>query len=451
MPRTPESEGRFGRLFPHLPPFLPPDKALESLAAQMHEPPSVPGEEDGFDNPDIAAGFTYFGQFIDHDLTFDPTSLLGRVNDPDALEDFRTPRFDLDSVYGRSPDDEPFLYDKDSVHLLIGRNAAGEEDLPRNANGAALLGDPLNDENEILSQLTLGILKYHNHVVDVLPADVPCDDRFREANRIVRWHYQWAVIHDFLETVLCVTKVPRGPRLPRWWRRHPFMPVEFSVGAYRFGHSMVRGEYELNDAVQDVPIFAQDPTPDLRGGRERPPGHVIQWARFFEFPESSLDTQRSRKIDTKLAFGLSILPDVVIPGEIRGIYDLAERDLKRGKALGLPSGQAIARALGIPEKDILTGDALGPLPPGLRKVFGTHTPLFFYVPKEAEALNGGRHLGPVGGRIVVEVFLALLHADPASYVRVEPNFRPKAGQFGAPQDGVFRMVDLLRFAGVTIG
>jgi len=133
-------EGRFGRMFRNLPPFLPADPALRKLAKQMVEPEPKPGTEDkSGDNPDIPAGFTYFGQFVDHDLTFDPISQLQRDNDPDALTDFRTPRLDLDSVYSRGPDDVPFIYDRDGVHLLIGRNAGGDDDLPRNSNGRACL------------------------------------------------------------------------------------------------------------------------------------------------------------------------------------------------------------------------------------------------------------------------------------------------------------------------
>src|SRR5881398_1385606 len=143
--RSPLFEGRFGRMFRNLPPLLPDDK------------------------------------------------------DPDALVDFRTPRFDLDSVYGRGPDDQPFLYDEDGVHLLIGHNRAKEDDLPRNVRGRALLGDSRNDENLIVSQLALGVIKYHNKVVDAPPfTGVSARRRFDEARRIVRWHYQWAVIHDFL-------------------------------------------------------------------------------------------------------------------------------------------------------------------------------------------------------------------------------------------------------------
>src|SRR5207244_10790043 len=152
--------------FRTLPPLLPRDKDLEELARQMVEPEPTGDEDPAGDNPTIPAGFTYFGQFVDHDLTFDPTSQLQRDNDPDALVDFRTPRFDLDSVYGRGPDDQPFLYENDGVHLLIGKNKACEEDLPRNGKGRALLGDARNDENLIVSQLTLGLCKSHNRAVD---------------------------------------------------------------------------------------------------------------------------------------------------------------------------------------------------------------------------------------------------------------------------------------------
>src|SRR3989441_229731 len=374
--RSPLFEGRFGRMFRNLPPLLPDDKDLEALAHQMVEPEPTGEEDPSGDNPDIPAGFTYFGQFVDHDLTFDPTSQLQRDNDPDALVDFRTPRFDLDSVYGRGPDDQPFLYEEDGVHLLIGRNKAREDDLARNVKGRALLGDSRNDENLIVSQLALGVIKYHNKVVDAPPFQgVPPERRFDEGRRIVRWHYQWAVIHDF------------------------------------------------------------------------PDGHVIQWARFFQFDESKLEVQPSRKIDSKLSFGVSILPEAVA----KEIHALAERDLKRGKALGLPSGQAVARAIGVPDDLILHPKDMKPLPEHLIKIFGRRTPLFFYVLKEAEVFSAGHRLGPTGGRIVAEVLIGLLRADPCSYLSVSPTWHPRTGEFGARKDGEFTVADLLRFAGVTIG
>ncbi|HEX6710002.1 MAG TPA: peroxidase family protein, partial [Rubrobacter sp.] len=176
--QSPLFEGRFGRMFRNLPAFEPADGKLEALANTMFEPEDTGNddEESEFDNPNIVAGITYLGQFIDHDITFDPASKLQRQNDPDALHNFRTPRFDLDSVYGRGPDDEPFLYKPDGIKFRIGENGAGQEDLPRTApegDGTprrALIGDPRNDENLIVSQLHLAFLKYHNKVVDDLQA-----------------------------------------------------------------------------------------------------------------------------------------------------------------------------------------------------------------------------------------------------------------------------------------
>src|SRR5207248_11007383 len=143
-PRSPEFEGRFGRMFRTLPPAHHDEQALRDLADKMTSPPedtptpeTQPDAEENDGNPGIAAGYTYLGQFIDHDLTFDPASSLQRQNDPDALIDFRTPRFDLDCIYGRGPADQPYLYRNDGIHMLLGRQVTGSafdpntRDLPR--------------------------------------------------------------------------------------------------------------------------------------------------------------------------------------------------------------------------------------------------------------------------------------------------------------------------------
>jgi Animal haem peroxidase len=469
VPRSALYEGRFGRMFRNLPPFAPSDADLLALAALMSETEDQ-ADDPNLDNPDIPAGFTYFGQFIDHDITFDPNSKLQRDNDPDALRNFRTPRFDLDSLYADGPDNNPYLYDADGLHLLVGKNAANEDDLPRNAANPkrALIGDPRNDENAIVSQLHLAFIKFHNKVLDSLPANTP--NLFDEARRIVRWHYQWVVVHDFLRKILGGDdvvndiiklekyKVPLGSGTKDIqgalnvalkfynYRNQPFIPVEFSVAAYRFGHSMIRTEYELNPTAQDVPIFGDDPNNDLRGFKERRAGLEIQWARFFEFSGAGLELQHSRRIDTKLAVGLSNLPFITDM-----FKSLAQRNLLRGKALGLPSGQAVARAMGIQAKDnvILTPPELN-LPTNLATAFSENTPLWFYILKEAEVRCNGKKLGPIGGRIVAEVLIGLLDGDPASYLSAEPTWQPKQGRFGAPQDGKFFMADLLRFAGAKI-
>lgn len=138
-------QNRFGKLFPLLPSFAPADADLEALAATVIENATDVEEAQKPSNihqPDtgLAAGFTYLGQFIDHDLTFDPVSQLGVNTDPNTLQDFRTPRFDLDNVYGAGPNDAVFLYDeKDRKHLLFD---AANNDLQRNSANTAIIGDP---------------------------------------------------------------------------------------------------------------------------------------------------------------------------------------------------------------------------------------------------------------------------------------------------------------------
>ncbi|MGH3857633.1 MAG: peroxidase family protein, partial [Pseudonocardiaceae bacterium] len=441
-----------------------------------------------------SSGFTYLGQFIDHDLTFDPVSQLDRINDPDALRDFRTPRFDLDNIYGSGPNDQVFLYnEQDRKHLLFDDP---NSDLQRNVEGTAIIGDPRNDENSIVANLQLAFIKYHNSVVDELQ---PTDD-FDTASRIVRFHYQWLVVHDFLtklvgkalvDEILVPVKDPGTGTVIQWNgnlrfftpRKRPFMPVEFSVAAYRFGHSMVRFNYNINrlsdpgdtPGSKEFPIFDTENTPvrDLRGGRPLDAEHRVAWFRFFDFPEITDPflqgkLQPARAIDTQISHGLGGLPTTVGAAPT-GPPSLAERNLKRGKALGLPTGQDVARAMGIPEQliisssnpefpfsigtgyKLLDGTDDGSVPvvaddvrTRLTTVFADHTPLWYYILKEAELIQKGQILGPVGGRIVAEVFIGLLLADSQSYLVAQPGFQPKAGRFGALQDGQFGIVDLIR-------
>jgi hypothetical protein len=448
LPVSRQFEGRFGRMF-RLPPFVPSDARIAEIAALMAENATGPRPE--LDNPDIPAGYTYLGQFIDHDLTFDTASSLDRANDPDALTNFRSPRFDLDCVYGRGPVDDPYLYDRTTGNekMLIGRHD-DEDDLPRNDQEVALIGDPRNDENTFVSQLQLTMLKFHNKVVDLVEADPALrrgsETRFEAAQRIVRWHYQWLVVHDFLRRTVgadmlaaVLDETGARPKVDRQfyeWKREPYMPVEFSVAAYRFGHSQIRGRYQLNTLVGPLPTFLPtstlDPATRLQhfgGFRILPPFWTIEWARFFEVDGAGADArQQTRLIDTRLADPLKALPP-----EIGGDRpSLIERNLTRGARLLLPSGQDVAVHMGA---DVLTDAELGL--PG-----GGPAPLWYYVLREAEVQAGGRRLGQVGGRIVAEVFVGLLEKDPSSYLRNEPGWRPFLAD-----GGDFAMPDLIAFAG----
>jgi hypothetical protein len=416
-------------------------------------------------NRDIPAGYTYLAQFVDHDITFDPTSKLVGDNDPDALVNFRTPRFDLDSLYGSGPKDQPFLYDWSSrdhpgTKLLVGctvSDGALVFDLPRNEQGRALIGDARNDEHLIISQLHLLFIRFHNSVVDHLSTRHPAwgsTRLFEEAQQQVRRHYQWIVMHDFLERIVG-RPVAEAATAERWfykWEDEPFIPVEFSGAAYRFGHSMVRPDYTLNAHMpRPATIFAdRDHAGELDhlGGFRRLPGVLaIDWAFFYELSaKQPLGTRShgierplaSRRIDTNFAGGLFNLPvNVAMQPE------LPRLNLLRGHALRLPAGSRVARAMCV--KPLASEDLLRDVPANVRDAVRRAPPLWYYILCEAntERGNGGHHLGPVGGQIVAEVLAGLLEADPSSYLHAKAHWKPTLPRAAR---GDFTMPDLVRFA-----
>lgn len=425
--------GRFGRLFPELPSLSHSTPAPEVLGARggpMDGGSAVPPGTDQ-DNPRIRAGYTFLGQFIDHDLTLDVTSSLEQQIDPDAVENFRTPALELDSLYGLGPALQPYLYDGKGRFLIDGH------DLPRNSVGRALIGDPRNDENLIISQLHLLFLRFHNKVFDSqTDPDAPQDARFAEAQRLVRWHYQWMVVNEFLPRLIGThTAAHIFANQPLSFEDRPFMPVEFSVAAYRFGHSQVRPGYGINRDFGAVlfppPPGATSPPADLRGFQPVPPGLVVDWSLFF-----GAGAAPSMRIDTHLSPPLLHLPDgVVPPGTAAAQRSLAVRNLKRGFALQLPAGQAVAARLGIPAleaADVWRGVEGGQGP----------APLWYYVLKEAEVRAQGHRLTGVGAQIVGQVFDALLRADSSSYLVQAPSWSPTLpGAVG----GRFTMSDLVNW------
>jgi hypothetical protein len=482
---TPQSTfydtGRFGRLFPTLPPFASDTPFIREALAELG---SVKGLMDADDdlsnpvtlitdpaesennpnNPTLTAGMTFLGQFIDHDMTFDPTSSLARRQDPESIRNFRIPALDLDSVYGGGPTCAPHLYDhtvdqgrttmltqeiQGSRTLSIGGKA--RFDLPRNYQNIALTGDPRNDENLIVSQMHLALLRFHNKVLSDVRADLGAGhtlgELFEETQRIVQWHYQWIVIHEYLAKTVgqaTVDDILHNGRTHYKWRNDPFIPVEFSVAAYRFGHSQVRPSYRANfgtsatDANQQFFALIFDPTlpddddpADLRGGK-RAARRFIDWQTFFDFGDGR--ARPNKDIDTTLSSPLFQLMGQPQNEPI----SLATRNLLRNLTMKVPSGQCVAKAMGLPV--LAPGDLADLSPFHLQH----RTPLWFYILREAQVFAGGQHLGPVGGRIVAEVIIGLIDGDPHSYLRQHPNWRPTYGR-----DGAFTMVDLLRAADVV--
>ena len=469
--RPPEPDAdtsRFRWLIDGLPPLDLPDDTLVALAATMVDQSGGggwSGQPTSADNPALSAGHTYLAQFVDHDITFDPVSRLDRAHDPDALQNFRTPRFDLDSIYGGGPKASPYLYNKDDQDLLlIDGTAAGPRlagrDLPRNSQERALTGDPRNDVHVIISQLHLALLAFHNAVVahvrqhrDALRWGEETD--FQTACRLVRWHYQWVILHDLLpritgHDVTNAVLTRKGNRyqpklkLYNLRRKTPYVPIEFSAAVFRFGHSLVRDSYQVNSLSGQVPLFSADANgADLRGFRRLPENLRVEWDRFFlgmdgapvppDAPVSG-STQPSMRLDTRLAPSL-IHPPADVDDQRRSIALL---NLFRGQRLGLPSGQDFAAAVarkvgeGIP---VLTPEQMGL----------THqAPLWLYVLGEADLLGGGARLGPVAARVVAEVLVGLAADDPSSLVNDDTGWVPV---LPAAEQGQFTIADLLRFAG----
>jgi hypothetical protein len=472
----------FGRMFSGLPPFAENTASLRAALVQLAEPGGLLDAKDDLfgpdggpvklvtdpalslvnrNNPRDTAGMTFVGQFLDHDITFDVTSRLGVATDPRRSPNSRTPRLDLDSVYGLGPIAQSELYDpSDPVKLRV-ESGGRFEDLPRRADGSAVIGDPRNDSNLMISGLHAAFLQFHNRAVDATrrPGEDPLDS-FERARGLTVWHWQWLVVNRVLPNFVGSRVVRQVLRHgPRWYdAQHGFVPVEFSGAAYRFGHSMVRPSYRANlagdggdpffglvfDSRVEVPD-GQNPTTDpgdLRGGF-RAPRRFVGWQTFFDFGGAhTADVRPNKVIDTVLSTPLFALPTSAIahvPGA-PGPTSLPQRTLLRHLTWSLPSGQAVAGELGA--TPLARADLADLAPYGHR--LDRSTPLWLYVLREADLVNDGQLLGPVGGRIVAEVLLGLLLADPTSYLRRRPGWKPVLGPGGADYD----VASFLRFAGV---
>jgi hypothetical protein len=602
-PKTSSSfQGKFGRMFRSLPPADFDDIDLEQLAGSgkipdlpvAETPPSgimaypevkrdgpkedgvplrvdgklVPNpapelDADSEENFGIPSGYTYLGQFIDHDITFDPASSMQKRNDPEALIDFRTPALDLDCLYGRGPDDQPYMYQSDGVKFILGAkmsrggNPSSAKDLPRvadpnfaNSPSRAIIGDKRNDENVIVSQLQGVFLNIHNAIADKLK-----NPTFEEVQRLVRWHYQWIVLYDFLPRIVNAKtykdifrhlanvpddKVALGietkkisatrntsnsgmaPDLKFYkWRNDAFMPIEFAMAAYRFGHSMVRPIYRLSTELKSGgivndgrrAIFAGVQDNGLNGFNGFPSDWAIDWSLYFEIKDKigfnangeKTQVQPAYKIDPSMVNPLAFLPEFSdLPIDNDGnltpkkdqLPNLALRNLLRGKSMDLPSGQDVAMAMGVQplsNKELMIGKAAvgdvatnltiqdlieQAIKEGRQSSFEKGAPLWFYVLAESlsdwaklvsarklanptvsdKELNAiPTRLGEVGGRIVMEVLVGLIQADPNSFLSQDPLWTP-ARAWDSGRDGIlssyirndrFGMAEMINAAGLS--
>jgi hypothetical protein len=261
------------------------------------------------------------------------------------------------------------------------------------------------------------MLKAHNAFVDEARRTGVANDRvFDEAARQLRWHYQWIILNEFLPALVGKALVDRVLREgPQWFRTDhgAFIPLEFADAAYRYGHSQIRHRYQLNLQSNPVPLF-----PELLGFRAVPRDRTVDWTLFFD-RHGATPAQRSKKIDGKLVRALIELP-LAVTGEceIEDYHSLAVRDLQRGQGVGLPSGEAVARHIGVAP---LSAEQVGIASTGWRD----ETPLWYYILREADICTDGRRLGPVGGRIVTEVLVGLVDADATSFRRSDQEWHPQ--------------------------
>ena len=347
------------------------------------------------DNFAVDAGYTYFGQFVDHDVTLDDARAAGAG---------RSPLLDLDSVYGVGPRPGSPLYGSRAGAAARGAPALGgaadgvalaREDLPRDDAGHALVGDPRNDENVIIAQLHLLFIRFHNRVVEHVAATGarPRDPRSSsEARQLVRWHYQWLIVNDFLAKVVGAERstaslaagVARGAGDAASSRRRR------SASATAWSARTTSSTTGPN-----VPLFRprgarRTPARTLAGDRHLPAGLVIDWQHFFRVGDALAAAQQAdRRVARRTEFD-------EMPG-MPGV-SLALLDLGQGVDDGLPTGTDLTA--GTPHAltpDELLG-RLGELDDATRRLVVERTPL--WLPR---ALRGrgraaaGKRLGPVGG------------------------------------------------------
>ena len=445
--------------------------------ARAMDRPDTPGDgPDAEENLYVPAGYTYLGQFIDHDLTLDTTSNLN-PDSPSPTTNLRTPSLDLDCLYGSGPADQTFLYESDGATLRIGRtfDDASKDDLLRNTtpgggvdpHGRAIIGDKRNDENSIVCQIQLAMIKFHNAVVAELHGEhhhPPGFNLFKSARQEVQWSYQRMIVEDYLKRIIeadvydrffasWADKADEAYVLYPPQSRH-LIPLEFAAAAYRFGHSMVRVGYRLNTQTA-LPVFdfKGEAAHSLTGFQPLPGSHVIDdWGRFFPAADNqvlwpgvlipknigqpqvklsdggrpAVRLQFAYKIDPNLTGPLGDLPlritgfDGGMPApltpENKGPA-LSLLNLRRGNKFLLASGQRLAARCGAagdagPPSDMTIADLQIRQPAGDQWTFSPFpaglqhsTPLWLFILAEAQRKIVRAWTGaPSNGQPVAEEF-----------------------------------------------
>ncbi len=403
--------------------------------------------------------------------------------DPLSLRNFRTAALELDSVYGAGPHAAPYLYEsQDKGRLRLGTVREPLDhfdplpdlafDVPRWADDVPVIADVRNDENLFVNQLQVALIRFHNRIYDALQASAH-PEAFAEAQRQVRLHYQYIVLKDFLPKIVGCALVTdilvNGRRLydPSKGALEAFIPIEFSAAAFRFGHAMVRDQYQINRYPSDgatvtavsqpafIKIMPGEPSQPpfvckqqqsrngLIGGpvRQR---DIVDWSFML-----GVKGQKARQFRPLLADPLKQLPAAALRDGLT-VKTLASRNLLRGNALQLVEGRAAAAyaasVAGHSEADFMLNDEQL-WPDNLARYRGYCVPLWYYLLREAGEKRSGLMLGPLGGRIVAETIIGVLQKDPESILNANADFVPATELL---IDGEFDLAALLQAAGFKI-
>jgi hypothetical protein len=386
----------------------------------------------------VTTGYTYFGQFIDHDITRDDSSIDDALTMvPEEIKNHQTPRLDLGHLYGKGPFDptDAKFYEPNDVRFKHGPRTGrggGSFDVGPDGKGTRLVADDRTVENVILRQVAAVFVNLHNCAVEQFRKDIrQSAELFARARRQTVWQFQWLVYEDFLLWLLddVVYETVFRRRQPMFEWNVLSTPVEFSVAAMRFGHSLVREKYFLSEDNEKnlAQLFA--------GGLRQetlPPDYEVDWSFFFQGAGSGGSSLFVRPIDTRISRSLHHLPEetkrlfnaasvdahALLPPD--ALSKLPVRTLVRGAGLRLGSGQVAAKIFceSVLSEEELTTDREGQLTDAgtiLRdRKMSAETPLWYYILKESEVRYNGNRIGPVGSRIIAETLYGALLHDPES-------------------------------------
>jgi Animal haem peroxidase len=415
----------------------------------------------------ITSGYTYLGQFLAHEITFDKEPSLSPIN-------YRSPEIDLDSLYGLGPPRDGHLY-RDRLRLKVDQTQSNdnlhvsfENDLPRDDEGKAIIGDPRNDENLAIAQMHVAFSRFHNVVVDdvVNSFNESEEQLFDRAREEVVKYFQWIIVHDYLPKIVGQDVVDRvrkdglkGFKFAANESNQLFIPLEFSAAAFRIGHSMVRARYDWNFYQPDVgliDVFRQT----RHSGKliKLPSDWVMDWRRFFDFSDlgypAAPSINMAKALDTSFALHIENIPDFPHKVSDKHLQAITIRNLIRAYDLGVPSGEEMAEHLEVePRLSVEEFRATGQKHLLEDPIFANRTPLWYYILREAEietqAQGGVSRLGQVGGLIVAGTILEIIRHSRYSIFR-DTEWQPKFGRPGLV-DGPrrFDMTDLLHTANIV--